>query len=959
MRDSRKDLPQVQKAKSGFKKATLVGVLALFFTFSFSSRALAQDYDNLPAASTFINTLKGTEVGNATTTDRPTNDESKIFFLYNEESGKFLNLGGYWGSHVVVSDVPRPFWIEDAGNDTYYITSKVVASDQTSVAKENNIGNGNYVGWATNNKTTDKDPLLSSYGVFASLPKPSSGDNSQFAWHFEKVDDSTNKYHIYLNLSNVNVPTVTKDAIEGNPFASTTATITWGEPVTGTFYLEAATSENVYGDYNQETKKYPTDPNYYYEFTEDEQTYSYCKYPGAEAVKDESPSKTSEWKLISLQEYKTLFDKSYKELTGENTGEDFPSGVFNPTKDLNFSSAKINVSYLLHDPDFLINNPELNQWKYRNAEGANVDIKDYISVGFDGYLKKATGDGFDDTYTNEYTDINGKSKILTDYQISNRARRMGLQVKETYGLVKGEIYQTIQITKPGLYTLSANYDYDMNTTQKPSLFVRYNNYEKAVGNIGGNTTATYKKFYYLNEKGYSIDWPNSYGFPMYNALAGHHNGYLNFFISPKLLAKKGGSVTVEFGMIINHIEHDATSKPYISTFANANENSDDTSNSDDVNYSWSVIDNFQLSFRGQAKPDLILDEDEENLDYVEKTSDSYNNLRLHRTFSTDKWNSIILPVGLTKEQYTSAFGDAPLAELRNLTQSEIQFETVTDNNVNDNNEYWLKPMTPYIIKANKANGGETEKYKGYYNYWDEYITNANDSVFSKTIDGENKPYFLISNVKMANGIIPTTAHKGTDYEYQNKIAPMWNFKGLTAKTNTTEKDADGNDLADDYECPYVVTTGSKESNKASIAAFGTLARNYTYTKSDGTTSTTQLLIAGRPSLKESYAMSGNKLTYYSAGAAMKGFRCWFEYTTNKTTGGTSSAKPMPTLLLDGVNMATGIDEIMANDEGISMISQYQKGIFSLGGQRISQDASSFDALPKGIYIVNGKKVIKD
>ena len=45
------------------------------------------------------------------TTGRP-EDRSKMFLLYNVGTGKFLNVGSYWGTQAVVSDVPRPFWLQ-------------------------------------------------------------------------------------------------------------------------------------------------------------------------------------------------------------------------------------------------------------------------------------------------------------------------------------------------------------------------------------------------------------------------------------------------------------------------------------------------------------------------------------------------------------------------------------------------------------------------------------------------------------------------------------------------------------------------------------------------------------------------------------------------------------------------------------------------------------------------------
>lgn len=44
----------------------------------------------------------------------PTNDdvEDRIFMFYNTATGKFLNLGGWWGTRTVLSDVPQLFWLQ-------------------------------------------------------------------------------------------------------------------------------------------------------------------------------------------------------------------------------------------------------------------------------------------------------------------------------------------------------------------------------------------------------------------------------------------------------------------------------------------------------------------------------------------------------------------------------------------------------------------------------------------------------------------------------------------------------------------------------------------------------------------------------------------------------------------------------------------------------------------------------
>lgn len=44
------------------------------------------------------------------TTDCSYDAPNKVYFLYNVGSGKFLNMGGYWGTHDSMKDYPMPLW---------------------------------------------------------------------------------------------------------------------------------------------------------------------------------------------------------------------------------------------------------------------------------------------------------------------------------------------------------------------------------------------------------------------------------------------------------------------------------------------------------------------------------------------------------------------------------------------------------------------------------------------------------------------------------------------------------------------------------------------------------------------------------------------------------------------------------------------------------------------------------
>lgn len=48
-------------------------------------------------------------------------EASKVFVLYNKGTGKFLNVGGYWGSSAVLSDVPCPLWLQIRNNEKHMV----------------------------------------------------------------------------------------------------------------------------------------------------------------------------------------------------------------------------------------------------------------------------------------------------------------------------------------------------------------------------------------------------------------------------------------------------------------------------------------------------------------------------------------------------------------------------------------------------------------------------------------------------------------------------------------------------------------------------------------------------------------------------------------------------------------------------------------------------------------------
>lgn len=105
-------------------------------------------------------------------------DQNKVFFLYNVKTGKFLNAGGYWGTHVSLKDYPLSLW---AVKNTY--------GKQTLIDFKQNMetGQGQYLGWW--NGATDPDD-----GVFIDRNLT---DYTHYGWVFELQENEKNTYKIY------------------------------------------------------------------------------------------------------------------------------------------------------------------------------------------------------------------------------------------------------------------------------------------------------------------------------------------------------------------------------------------------------------------------------------------------------------------------------------------------------------------------------------------------------------------------------------------------------------------------------------------------------------------------------------------------------------------------------------------------------------------------------------------
>lgn len=342
---------------------------------------------------------------------------------------------------------------------------------------------------------------------------------------------------------------------------------------------------------------------------------------------------------------------------------------------------------------------------------------------------------------------------------------------------------------------------------------------------------------------------------------------------------------------------------------------------------WTVFDDFRLLYAGSTTSrDLILDEDKDNLNYLLHCTETYDDVVLHlnkKSFNKNinKWNTIVLPVDLNKDQFTKAFGaNARLAKLTTLTRNQIQFKTVKIANMG-NNAVVLNAYVPYIIYPTKDLANE--KTSAYTAILHETGA-ASESVEHKVTIAEN--HIDIPNVSLKKNDL---------------------FYGLDEKKWMLNLDKVK--VADKPGDSEIVTDGT-------LDVYGTFARTYGSEIADTVTSFTvnknNPIIEGRDNLKNCYFFHEGKMVYAGDNVrGLRGFSVWFKPYKNPTSGAATSK-----FILDGIDYTTDVERIMATEDS-SIDSKFAKlGVFNLNGQLVRSGSTDVSGLPSGIYIVNGKKV---
>lgn len=335
------------------------------------------------------------------------------------------------------------------------------------------------------------------------------------------------------------------------------------------------------------------------------------------------------------------------------------------------------------------------------------------------------------------------------------------------------------------------------------------------------------------------------------------------------------------------------------------------------------VDNFKLLYAGPRRnPELILDEDQPSLVYLSNAKDVYKNSVLHlkRTFTEGQWNSLILPVDLKFGQMKRTFGDdVKVAKLTSLKDGVVTFTTVERK---QDSEVMVTAFEPYIIKPTSLTEDLGLPYTA-----EKFYTKLDDAT------GE------ISN---AEWLAADGKSKSTDEKNCFSLTIPAGHYDITMVT--LNRDELKNHVDMEKENWISSTSFSASAHEGELTCYGTLAKTYDE----------KGILDGRDNLSGAYVMRGGKIVQVPNGKVygLKGFRCWFELKGN--TGGAASA---PRLEIDGIiDDATSIDDLNSQPSQFTSRHKGISGVFNLDGQKVREGESTQD-LPKGIYIVNGRKVV--
>lgn len=630
----------------GIKRTCIAKAVAVFAVASIAINANAQSIDladvqtlaDLPGKT--LAEIKSNAVAEGSF---PETDKNKMFFLYNVKTGKFLNVGGYWGTHISLEEYGKPFWA---------VKKKIKNTEQTAIYFTQNMdtGQGHFLAWMGSAANAEKD---ADAGVFVDRRRTETKYYQtyviSYGWELEKVttDTKNNTYRIYT-------------------YTSVTST----------------------GVANSDDKYYLCANNNFTGVDAEKNCEAYS--PTVLSKNAEKAAGFDEWRILTYQQIyalqeqgidnmKTSLDLSFKLKTpgfqrGDNDLQtawsirDYYRPTSTPTgmMESGWRFGMHNKHIFAHDGSKTTEKPA---WSTTDVD--KFGNQSYVYVLDNKTYQRPVDEG-----------------ICKEYE-----RNLAKCFCGSATNVRGLVWQDVEVTRPGTYVIECK---GFSTTPKAVLFagVKKDQYSMEYGAIVKRQLSQTSKM--------SADEKTKMGVTAGRATADgvgvafnmdcagiefeKDDKYTNSVPVKVVFGENETSKTIRFGILIG--EKDDKTVP--------------TENEWTV-----FDDFRLLFASKSTVEDLILDEYRDNLDYLVNTKTTYKNRTLHlkKDLKADCWNSFILPVELTKEQVRKAFGaNTRLAKLSKLTESAIEFESVKMDKM-ENGAQAMAAYVPYIIFPSGSNEG--------------------------------------------------------------------------------------------------------------------------------------------------------------------------------------------------------------------------------------------------------------
>ena len=634
---------------SRLKRTCVAKAIAVVAVATIAMNSFAQEVETI----TGVKDLAGkdiTYINSHLTNDKEyPEDMSKMFFLYNEKTGKFLNLGSYWGTHVALADYGKPMWVVSGTReictnpDANYLNREIQTNNVLlfthNMATTLTEDQGPYVGWpqATNNNPAEDR------GVFSDRKNTAT---DIYGWELEFTGDNMNTCKLKTKK------TITE--IRAGWLA--TKHNCWSDDV----YLCGVPAS--------------VDPN------------RSCEAYSAADITSEGLTGYDKWRIMTYEDIYNLQVKNTENMT-----------------------KSIDLSFMLKCPGFQRADNDIANWKTynfatkqyneNNAGFASFGLsRQYYDVANWSTVKNVIGTYTFDGVTYEFIeepkeDSSQSDKDKYKNNTDNYQRHLGKFFCASIKSNRGIVYQDVTVKLAGTYVVECK---GFSTTDKAALVAGVLNPNYGTNNepmmIGGvlnrttlsqtsNMTAEEQTRLHISEMNMDYAGKEFY----------EHSKYTNSVIvvvPQSAIDANNGSATIRLGVMVGS---------QTETAAQTGE--------------WTVFDDFRLLYASKnTEADLILDQDRADLNYIYKINEPLQNktLRLNKTFTAGKWNTFVLPVNLTLKQLRDAFGPSTrLAQLEELTESGIQFKSV-DFTGKAEDYVALEAYKPYLIIPEKAEGQAAE-----------------------------------------------------------------------------------------------------------------------------------------------------------------------------------------------------------------------------------------------------------